>query len=257
MLNNLGGADSAGGGLEVQRLSLSDQVVTVLRKEMFTGVYQPGDKLPPERELAERFGISRSTLRKALLLLEQEGWIEIVQGRANTVLDFRTSVGVEVLPELFFDCPEAVLSLQLLETMTENATWQAQQIMIAASRKATPPDEAGLMDILDRQTETTPIAAFYENEFQLYRELLRIGGNLVLQLAYNSEVKLSRQLLARGFIKDPPFPLPRYHEINRALVRAVCAGDEETIKAVIEESKKDVREMFVRVVQNMGPGGGK
>ncbi|HUT55923.1 MAG TPA: GntR family transcriptional regulator [bacterium] len=254
MLKEKSGCEQTTGavGSEVHRVSLTDQVIAVLRKEIFTGVYQPGDKLPPERELAERFGISRSTLRKALLLLAQEGWIEIVQGRSNAVKDFRTSVGIEVLPDLFFESPEAVISLQLLETMTENGIWECQQIMIAASKNATAADEPLLMAILERQTDQTPITEFYENEFQLYRELLRIGGDLILQMTYNSEVRLSRKLLALGIVKEPPFPLQKYHEINRGLIQAVCAHDVERIKTLVESSKPDVRNMFVRIVQNMG-----
>ncbi len=45
-----------------------------------SGVYQPGDQLPPEPELAQQLGISRSTLREAMRTFEERGWITRRQG---------------------------------------------------------------------------------------------------------------------------------------------------------------------------------
>ena len=112
----------------ISRVSLPEQIAALMRKDFFTGAYKPGDKLPSERELADSLGIARLTLRKALGALEQEGWISISQGRNIEVNDFRTSVGVEVLPDLFFACPEALMDGQLLETIAENASRLGEQI---------------------------------------------------------------------------------------------------------------------------------
>jgi len=45
------------------------------------GVYAPGDRLPPERELTRRLGISRITLREALRELAAAGYVETKRGR--------------------------------------------------------------------------------------------------------------------------------------------------------------------------------
>lgn len=55
------------------KLSLSTQTQQYLVELIETGAYQPGQQLPAEKELAVQLGISRSTLREALLNLEQEG----------------------------------------------------------------------------------------------------------------------------------------------------------------------------------------
>jgi DNA-binding FadR family transcriptional regulator len=236
----------------VKRITLPDQIVAVLRREILTGGFQPGDHLPSERELAERFGISRITLRKALAVLAQEGWIEIVQGRGNTVLDFRTSVGIEVLPELFLSCPEAVMSPPVFETILANSAWLYEQILLAAAEKAKPEDEPRLLKLLSAQTEEVGLEQFYENEFRLYRELLRIGDNLLLQMAFNSQVKLSRKLLAQGLVRDLPYPLPLYHTINRSLVKAVCAGNRGRVQSLMSKHRPDMEEGFRRFFRNLG-----
>lgn len=54
-------------------------------EQIYRGIYADGENLPPERLIAERFGMSRVTVRKALSLLEGEGVIERVQGSGNRV----------------------------------------------------------------------------------------------------------------------------------------------------------------------------
>jgi DNA-binding FadR family transcriptional regulator len=58
-------------------------VVDYLRREISLGRLLPGDKLPPERRLAEQLGVARETLRQALRVLEGSGQIVITRGTAG------------------------------------------------------------------------------------------------------------------------------------------------------------------------------
>jgi GntR family transcriptional regulator, transcriptional repressor for pyruvate dehydrogenase complex len=58
----------------------SDSAVRFLRAMIFSGELGPGDKLPPERDLGARLGISRMTLRLALKALESTGYIVTTRG---------------------------------------------------------------------------------------------------------------------------------------------------------------------------------
>jgi len=60
-------------------------IVATIRREILTGSYQPGAALPPEPDLAARFGVSRSTINRAFGLLRSEGLIDPQQGRGTTV----------------------------------------------------------------------------------------------------------------------------------------------------------------------------
>lgn len=66
--------------LKPHRLSLPEQAQRYLRSLIDAGTYQPGDQLPSQNELAAELGISRATLREALLSLEQEGIIVLKHG---------------------------------------------------------------------------------------------------------------------------------------------------------------------------------
>ena len=59
---------------KIDRVPLREQVVEAIRQVILTGEFQPGDKLP-ELDLAERLGVSRSPVREALYILEQQGLV--------------------------------------------------------------------------------------------------------------------------------------------------------------------------------------
>ena len=66
-----GVADAAASKVDVMRARLRDEVIAQLA---------PHDPLPPERELAQRFAVSRATIRQALSRLADHGWVYRVQG---------------------------------------------------------------------------------------------------------------------------------------------------------------------------------
>ena len=65
----------------------SREVLETLRDALARGDYPPGSKLPSERALAERFGVSRPTIRRAVARLVQEGLIRTRHGSGMTVCE--------------------------------------------------------------------------------------------------------------------------------------------------------------------------
>ncbi|MFG2023509.1 winged helix-turn-helix domain-containing protein [Streptomyces sp. NPDC048825] len=69
-----------GGGREFER------VLDALRTRLTDGTYEVGNRLPPQRELAEHFSVSRDTVQRVLKALAGEGWIESRQGSGTRVI---------------------------------------------------------------------------------------------------------------------------------------------------------------------------
>jgi DNA-binding FadR family transcriptional regulator len=61
-------------------LTVTDDVAQQLRQLIHSGELGPGDKLPSERELADRLGVARVSLREAIKLLQGTGYVEIKRG---------------------------------------------------------------------------------------------------------------------------------------------------------------------------------
>lgn len=71
-------------------------VYDVLLSDIQNGVYEPGCKLPGENELAKRFNVSRNTLRQAILLLHEDGYVSNHQGKGTFVLKNHASRKISV-----------------------------------------------------------------------------------------------------------------------------------------------------------------
>ena len=76
---------------EIQRVSLTDEVVNQLRDMISNGDYKPGEKLPTEAVLCDSFGVSRTTIREAMRILQTLGFVENRPGKGAFVADRSTA----------------------------------------------------------------------------------------------------------------------------------------------------------------------
>jgi GntR family transcriptional regulator, transcriptional repressor for pyruvate dehydrogenase complex len=76
----------AAGIRPIEHSSVYELVVEQLRRLIHIGTYAPGDKLPPERELAELLQVSRASVREAVRVLEGEGYVEARRGVAGGIV---------------------------------------------------------------------------------------------------------------------------------------------------------------------------
>lgn len=106
---------------------VSEEVVKQVQEAIFSGELAPGDRLPPERELAEQFGLSRMSVRDALRRLESSGLVEIKVG----------SNGGAFTREPNFD--------PLRETLSSMLRWKKANILeLVETRKIVETAVAGL-----------------------------------------------------------------------------------------------------------------
>jgi GntR family transcriptional regulator len=92
--------------LKTNKLSLATQAQRYLGSLIHNGTYQPGDQLPSQADLAAQLGISRATLREALLNLEQDGLIIRRHGVGTFI-----APGCEDRLESGLECLESILEL--------------------------------------------------------------------------------------------------------------------------------------------------
>ena len=82
------------------RESAVDACFGEMRRAILDGELAPGDRLPPERSLAETFGVNRVTVRSALGRLASARLVSVRQGSGYVVRDFRRHGGPELLTGL-------------------------------------------------------------------------------------------------------------------------------------------------------------
>ena len=104
----------------MQRVKLSDQIAEQLEGMIADGTLKPGERLPAERQLAERLGISRPSLREAIQKLASKGLLSTRQGGGTFVtlepsLHTRTNLDViqAFLPREFTSTQEGAVSWRI------------------------------------------------------------------------------------------------------------------------------------------------
>ena len=231
----------------LQKISLVNQIVLQLRKEIISGNYKAGGEFPSEKELTFRFAASRHTVRSALQELAKEGLIEIAHGRGNIVKDYREAIGIDVFPDLVNTSPE-LITPDVFHIYRQHVQWLLDRIYMTATRKAKPEDEPLLLEILDLLTEETDPVDYGQHNTRFYRELLRIGDNVLLMMHYNSHINMRRRLLELGMLKLVPPPPASSKKIRKQLIKAICSNNREKVREMLmgmkEFSSETLKKMF-------------
>lgn len=103
----------------LQKQSVSDLVVEDIQRDILNKNILPGDKLPTERELAEKYSLSRIPVREALKTLSQMGLVETKHGKGTFVREPDTSPIVDNLLQPLLTSGQALIDLALLRKIIE------------------------------------------------------------------------------------------------------------------------------------------
>lgn len=126
---------------------ISAQIAEQIRNSIMSGEFVPGDRLPPERELAEMFGVSRPSVREALNILGASGLVEALQGGGTTVKSLMEQGSGNSLSEMIR--VEQERALDVIEVRKCMESWTAYY----AAQRALPEDLRRMEKIVDGMRE--------------------------------------------------------------------------------------------------------
>jgi len=140
------------------------QLANILRNSMATGVLRPGDQLPSEAQLCERYGVSPMTVRRAINLLVDQGVVVAEQGRGTFVKPVAMGAATFQLAELqnLFNDPEHT-SVQLLESRIISADERVSRKLAIA--------EGQRIIYIRRLLRQDGVPALYHREYLIYDPL--------------------------------------------------------------------------------------
>jgi GntR family transcriptional repressor for pyruvate dehydrogenase complex len=204
----------------VSRTSLSDAVFRELRARILGGQLAPDASLPAERELCAAFGVNRNALREALKRLEQLGLVQIRQGGATRVVDFREEGGLELLPA-FLVGPDVNLRRRAVRGLFELRSVIGPDVARRAAERRTREDADALDTLVARMakpSERHP-SQLQRLSMTLWERLARASDNLAYQCTYNSMRKAwgPVQDAAAVAIMDEIGDQARYQKLAKAV----------------------------------------
>jgi GntR family transcriptional regulator, transcriptional repressor for pyruvate dehydrogenase complex len=162
---------------------VSDQVFRVLLEALLSGRYAPGEKLPTQRALAADLGVNMTSLREAVGRLEQMGLLEVRQGDAMRVRDWREHGGLDVIAHL-------ALAGGGLDRAVLADVFEARRLMLAelaalAAERRTESEAARLDELAGAIAAARGEAQAQRLDFAFFSELAQAGRNLVFVLILN------------------------------------------------------------------------
>jgi GntR family transcriptional regulator, transcriptional repressor for pyruvate dehydrogenase complex len=158
---------------------ISEYIISQIRNAVFEGKLKPGDRLPPEHQLMETFGVSKATLREALRGLELLGFLQVrkgVEGGAIiTEVDIKPALGC-LTNYLHFKNP-SISDLTQVRILLES--YGAEKAAAAIS-----PEEIGRLEELNgacaQALESGNQDEIRKNEIEFHRIIAGVTPNPIL-----------------------------------------------------------------------------
>ncbi len=221
----------------IRRTRVYEQVAARIQHLILEGHLRPGDRLPTERELAERFGVSRSSVRDAIRVLELMGLVEPRQGECTVVRDLSPEAVVNPLASLL------LRSRALLSDLLDVRKMIEPHLAARAAVHATDDDLARLQEILDRQrakAERGELAVEEDSEF--HYTIATAARNQVILRVLDVLMDLLRTSRERSL--QVPGRLERSLEGHRRIVAAIRRRDPAAAEAAMRRHLEEIEQVL-------------
>ncbi len=234
---------------ETGRRPLPDAVAHHIREAILDGEFKPGDRLPPERELAEHLRVTRSSVREALKKLEQLRLVEIQQGsgiRVRAIEDASFDLVWDLIARAGTHDPRWMKGLlELREALFPG-------IVRVAMNRAPPADlrraAAKVHEFVQRDCSDDEFMALLRS---LQDDLAELTGNPVFKIFSNA--------LQRG---TEATPVARWVGLERRKITplvqrvavAVEAGDVDTAERATRDITRRVNEAVIAGMEREAKG---
>ena len=209
---------------------------------ILAGELRPGDRLPPEKELSERLGLSRSSLREAVKALEIIHVLDVRRGDGTYVTSLK--------PELLLGAMSFVADIHqdssVLELFAVRRILEPAAAALATTR-ARPADVVRLRALLGEVGAGTPVDDLVAHDLVFHRSVCELSGNAYLTSLLDSlSGSTLRARVWRGLTEEGS--VERTLTEHRAIVDAIESGDAELVRSLVTVHVSGVAEWLQRAL---------
>lgn len=204
-----------------------------------------GEKLPPERELAERFEVSRPSVREALRVMEVMGLLDRRPGGGSVVTDLNIGELLNLVSPIFLK--RGGLAIELVELRYLLETRAAE----LAARNITDTGATSLSVCIEHMAEAGEgdnSEAEARADIEFHETIFELTANYVLQQAAHfvttlleSSVRFGRRVILEGGYENE-----KLLDQHRRIAEAISAGEPELARTAMEQHMNLVFEYYLR-----------
>jgi GntR family transcriptional repressor for pyruvate dehydrogenase complex len=212
----------------IKSTRIYEEIVRQVKAMIAEGRLTSGDRLPPERELAEKFLVSRTSVREALRALESLGLVEIRPGEGTFIRQVSVDRLIEPLALVMVSQRESIAELFEARRLIEPA------VAALAARRATPDEIQEMERILEEQgREVAAGRTGIAQDARFHAAIGRAAHNEAITRIAHAVMDLLTQ--SREESLNTPGRPTRSHEDHRRILQAVVAR----IPAAAEAAMRD------------------
>lgn len=213
--------------------SLKDRFIKLLIADIISGKYKIGDNLPSERELCDKFGISRTVVRAGLVEMATNRFIETHDRSGSVVLDYQRNASLSVLNAILDSGGN--LSEELMRGFLEARALVERETAKLAARNRDDEALYQLYGILRRQYALSPgdVEALTETSFDFHHMVAEAGGNPIYPIFLTSMEStykiLLREYYGKGVTAGEIVPM------HKKMYEAIFDRNEDAAVAMMDE----------------------
>jgi GntR family transcriptional repressor for pyruvate dehydrogenase complex len=236
----------------IKKKAISESVAEQLRMAILRGEVAIGERLPPERELAPRFGTNRNTLREAIRSLEAQGLVVARQGDGVRVADFRNHGELSLLPDLL-RIAEGEERKQMVGDILLMRRRMAVEVAQVAADRASPEDVERLRNIiaLQRNHEGDLLRTLL-TDLELYAAMVRAANSVMSALLFSTINRLARACLE--LVPALLYVHPDYVSAMNRVVEAIAGGKPEEAGEALEGFLARTDEVLMQRLEDFPAG---
>ena len=232
----------------VRTSRLYEQIVQQIEESIIRGELKPGDQLPAERDLAQRFGVSRTAVREAVKALREKGLVEAYSGRGTFITDGTTQAVRQSLDLMVkIGQPEGSTHLAEVRAILEPEIAALAATRIQDTELATMREAVAVMDKAGHDPD-----AYIEADLDFHLALAEGAANPLILSLLDSIVALLREQRLRIF--QVPGGRERGQVHHKRILEAVERHDPEKARQSMREHLDQVREDGQASVGKQAPG---
>ena len=206
-------------------MAVTDEAIVKIKEMLIRGELRPGDRLPPEKELSDALGLSRSSLREAVKALELIRVLDVRRGDGTYVTSLEPSLLLEAM-SFVIDIHQDHTVLELFEVrrLLEPAA------AAMATLRATSEDLARLTAMLDEVGPETSVEDLVAHDVTFHGVICELSGNAYLSTLLESlSGRTLRARIWRGFTEENS--VERTLAEHRAIVEAMSVGNTDLVRS--------------------------
>lgn len=224
--------------------NLKKSFVDEMQSRILSGELRPGDRLPPERELAEQMGISRGSVNQGILDLERMGFLRVVPRKGTFVADYiKNATSLTIAAIMNYD--STLYDAELFRSFMDLRILVERECVRLACLRMDKQSQ----QLLDELTERIYAAEGDELTNALYRfhySITQLSGNAAYTIVFQSFELLLRNMIEAHYSNRNELQkcLPLYNRLADALRRGDAKEADDYLLRILGMASDYLDEML-------------